>query len=134
MHANRKQEVPGETKKPATIDEYIASFTGEVRTRLTQIREVFKTTYPNVTETIRYGMPAFKVGKEHLYISGYKNHIGMYPLYGLPQLENKLAVYRGKGTKDALHFPHALPLPLELIKKIVLEKSSAENDSELPAK
>lgn len=79
---------------------------------------------PRVEETIRYGMPAFKLNKEHIYISAYAKHIGIYPMYGMEILEKELAVYRGKNTKDALHFPHKHPLPLPLIVKIVEHKAS----------
>ena len=112
--------------KPSSIDEYISLFPQDIQDRLSQIREVFKKVFPKVEETIRYGMPAFKVGKVHLYLSAYKKHIGMYPMYNLNRIENQLSVFRGKGTKDALHFPHAQPLPLELIERIIIEKSSKD--------
>ena len=110
--------------KPNSVDDYISQFPHDIQSRLIQIREVFKKAFAGVEETIRYGMPAFKLGKEYLYIAAYKNHIGMYPMYNLDQIENELSGFRGKGTKDALHFSHAQPLPLALIEKIVIEKSS----------
>jgi uncharacterized protein YdhG (YjbR/CyaY superfamily) len=110
--------------QPKYIDEYISVFPQDVQKRLIHIREVFKIAFPEVEESIKYGMPAFKVGREYLYVSAYKNHIGMYPMYNLPNIENELNAFRGKGTKDALHFPHMKPLPLDLIKKIIIEKSS----------
>lgn len=47
----------------------------------------------------------------------------MYPMYGLDELENEFKTYRGKDTKDALHFPYDKPLPLDLIEKIVKFKA-----------
>lgn len=58
-------------------------------------------------------------------MSGYKNHIGMYPMYGIPELGEEMLPYRGKGTKDALHFKHSEPLPLDLIEKIIKAKDGA---------
>ncbi len=110
--------------KAKSIDEYISQFPDDIKQRLTQIRETINRTLPHVEETIRYGMPAFKLNKEHIYISAYTKHIGMYPMYGMEALEKELAVYRGKNTKDALHFPHKQPLPLALIVKIVKHKIS----------
>jgi uncharacterized protein YdhG (YjbR/CyaY superfamily) len=110
--------------KTKSIDEYISQFPDDIRQRLTQIRETINTITPSVEEKIRYGMPAFKLSKEHIYISAYAKHIGMYPMYGLEALEKELAVYRGKNTKDALHFPHKQPLPLPLIAKIIKHKVS----------
>jgi uncharacterized protein YdhG (YjbR/CyaY superfamily) len=105
-----------------SIDDYIAAQPQDVAARLTQLRKLFHTLVPGVEETISYDIPAFKFGKERLYISGFKQHIGMYPMYGLPELEVDMAAYRGKGTTDSLHFKHAAPLPLELIEKIIKAK------------
>lgn len=108
--------------KPKTVDEYIEAFPEEIQQRLKQIRDTFTKSAHGIGETIRYNMPAFKVGREHLYIAAYKKHIGMYPMYGMDDIENELKVFRGKNTKDALHFPHDKPLPLGLIEKIVETK------------
>ena len=105
--------------KAKSIDEYISQFSIDIQQRLTQIRETINKTIPDAKETVRYGMPAFKLGKEHIYIAAYANHIGLYPIYGMEAIENELAIYRGKNTKDALHFLHAKPLPIPLIVKIV---------------
>lgn len=108
--------------KYTTIDAYIEDQPKEVAERLTAIRNLFHTVLPKTEESIRYDLPAFTVGGYHLYMSGYKNHIGMYPMYGIPELDKEMLPYRGKGTKDALHFKHSEPLPLELIGKIIEAK------------
>lgn len=105
-----------------TIDEYIQAQPAEVASRLTSIRELFHKILPHTVESVRYDLPAFTVGGYHLYISAYKNHIGMYPMYGIPELDDEMLVYRGKGTKDALHFKHSEALPMELIEKIIIAK------------
>lgn len=112
-----------EKSKPKNIDAYISAFPDDIKLRLTQIRETIKRTLPNAEESIRYGMPAFKLNKEHIYISAYKKHIGMYPMYGMESLEKELTIYRGEGTRDSLHFLHDRKLPLNLIKKIVTIKA-----------
>jgi len=68
-------------------------------------------------------MPAYKIWNYHLYFAAYKKHIGVYPVYGLTEIENELSAYRAKGTKDSLYFLHNKPLPTELIKKIIKLKS-----------
>lgn len=77
---------------------------------------------PATQESIRYDMPAFTAGGHYLYMSAYKNHIGMYPMYGIPALDEAMKPYKGKRTKDALHFQHNEPLPLALIEKIIIAK------------
>lgn len=110
--------------KFTTIDQYIAQQPAEIAKRLSDIRTLFHSILPDTKESIRYDMPAFTVGGYHLYISAYKNHIGMYPMYGIPELEEELSPYRGKGTKDALHFKHSEPIPMELIEKIIRAKDA----------
>lgn len=105
------------------IENYIAQFDPEIQVRLEMLRKLFFEVLPETEESIRYKMPAFKVGKYHLYFAAYKKHIGFYPVYGLPEIENDISTYRAKGTKDSLHFRHNDPLPKELIKKIINLKS-----------
>ena len=109
--------------KYTTVDDYIKAQDSEVAKRLTQIRELFHKVIPTTEESIRYDMPAFTVGGYHLYMSAYKEHIGMYPMYGIPELDEAMLPYRGKGTKDALHFKHTEPLPFDLIEKIIIAKN-----------
>ncbi len=87
------------------VEKYISQFEPDIRERLVLLRELFFATVPGTEESIRYNMPAYKVGKHHLYFAAYKKHIGFYPVYGLPELEEEIAPYKAKGTKDSLHFP-----------------------------
>lgn len=104
------------------VTDYIQAQPSEVAERLEQIRQLFHKLIPDTQESIRYGIPSFTVGSEHLYMSAYAHHIGLYPMYGLPKLESKLAPYRGRGTKDALHFKHDTAIPYALIEEIILAK------------
>ena len=109
--------------KPETVDQYIEAFPKEVQPLLRLVREEIKNAAPDAEETIRYNMPAFKLRKEHIYFSANKKHIGMYPMYGVDELEDELKAYRGKDTKDAIHFPYNKPIPVDLIRKIVRIKN-----------
>lgn len=108
--------------KPTTIDAYIATFPKEIQAVLAQLRRVIREAVPEAVESIRYGMPAFGVGKRYVYLAANKKHAGLYALYGLDEIERELTPYRGKGTKDALHFAYDQPLPLQLIAKVVRHK------------
>jgi uncharacterized protein YdhG (YjbR/CyaY superfamily) len=105
------------------IEHYISQFEPEIQYRLEILRQLFFEVLPDTEESIRYKMPAFKVGKHHLYFAAYKKHIGFYPVYGLTEIEEEVSKYRAKKTKDSLHFMLDKPLPIELIKKIITLKS-----------
>lgn len=105
-----------------TVLQYISGFEPDIRERLQTLRTLFLETVPGTEESIRYNMPAYTVGKHHLYFAAYKKHIGFYPAYGLSPIENEIGPYKAKRTKDTLHFPHHQPLPLELIRRIILLK------------
>jgi uncharacterized protein YdhG (YjbR/CyaY superfamily) len=105
------------------VEKYIQQFEPEVQEKLNSLRQLFFDVLPDTEESIRYKMPAFKVGKHNLYFAAYKKHIGFYPVYGLTEIEEEVSEYRAKKTKDSLHFMFDKPLPIELIKKIITLKS-----------
>ena len=87
------------------------------------MRQVFFEVLADTEESIRYKMPAFKVGKHHLYFAAYKKHIGFYSVYGLTEIEDEISEYRAQKKKDSLYFMLDKPLPIELIKNIIRLKS-----------
>lgn len=108
------------TAPAKTPDQYIAGFPADVKKRLEQMRETIRTNAPDAVEGISYGMPGFKyLGKPLVYFAGYENHIGFYATpTGHEAFKKDLAGYKtGKGS---VQFPLTEPLPLALIKKIVL--------------
>ncbi|WP_222619720.1 MULTISPECIES: iron chaperone [Pontibacter] len=109
-------------QKPTTFEAYSANFPEDISKRLTQLRETIKAAVPEAEEIFSYGIPGFKANGKKVWFAGYKQHIGLYPMYGMEALEAEIAPYRGKRTKDTLHFPHNKPLPLDLIAKIVTYK------------
>jgi uncharacterized protein YdhG (YjbR/CyaY superfamily) len=105
------------------VELYISQFEPEIQSRLEILRQLFFEVLADTEESIRYKMPAFKVGKHHLYFAAYKKHIGFYPVYGLTEIEDEILKYKAKNTKDSLHFAHDKPLPLDLLKNIIKLKS-----------
>jgi uncharacterized protein YdhG (YjbR/CyaY superfamily) len=102
------------------VDEYIVQFPPETQQALKQVRQVIITTCPEAAEYISYAMPAYKLnGNPLVYFAGYKNHVGFYATpTGHEAFKEALSRYKqGKGS---VQFPLTEPMPLELIKKIVL--------------
>ena len=112
-----------------TINAYIANFPQEVQHQLESIRKVIKETAPDATETINYGIPTFKLKGNLVHFAAYKNHIGFYPgASGIKAFVPRFSDYHY--SKGAVQFPIQQPLPIDLIKEIVLFRVN-ENLSKL---
>jgi uncharacterized protein YdhG (YjbR/CyaY superfamily) len=107
-----------------TVTEYIAQFDGETRRRLEAMRQVILESAPSVSESISYGMPGYKLrGRPLVYFGGYPNHIGFYATpNGHEAFAKDFAPYKqGKGS---VQFPHDKPLPLDLVKRVVIYRAT----------
>ncbi len=119
-------------KNYIAIDEYIAMFPPEVQQKLQQVRETIHAAAPEAQETIAYQMAAFTLNGPLVYFAGFKNHIGFYPIpSGIEAFKEELSHYKqGKGS---VQVPLDRPLPLDLIRRIVLFRVE-ENKKKAAAK
>lgn len=103
---------------PATVEEYIASFSKEIQKFLKEMRATIRKAAPAAEESISYGMPAYKLEGPLVYFGGYEKHIGFYPTAsGIAHFKEEIASY--KSSKGAVQLPLDKPLPLQLITRIV---------------
>jgi len=110
--------MPTDRATPRNIDEYIASFSPEVRAILEKIRLTIKNAAPGAQETISYKIPAFRLNRILVYFAAFKNHIGLYPpVRGDAKLVKAASAYAGE--KGNLQFPLDHPIPYGLIERIV---------------
>lgn len=106
--------------KPTTVEEYIAGFPKDVQKVLKQVCLAIRQAAPEAVESISYAMPAYKLnGKPLVYFAGYEKHIGFYATpTGHEKFKKELSKYKqGKGS---VQFPLDEPMPLDLIKRIVV--------------
>lgn len=83
------------------------------------MRETVQKAAPEAVEDICYRMPTYKLNGNLVHFAGYKNHIGFYPTpSAIEKFKHDLTLY--KTSKGAIQFPIDQPLPLELVRKIVL--------------
>lgn len=111
----------GSESQPAytNIDEYIAGFPDNIQKKLQQIRATVHQAAPEAKETISYQMPAFTLGGVLVYFAAFKGHIGFFPTSsGVAHFEKELTGY--KTSKGTIQFPLDEPVPVELIRNIVL--------------
>lgn len=110
-------------EKFESIDQYISATSPEVQERLRTIRELVHETIPEVAEAISYQMPAFKYnGRILVYFAAFKNHIGFY---ATPEanLAFKEELKEYKTSKGSIQLPLNKPLPIDLVRKIILYKA-----------
>jgi uncharacterized protein YdhG (YjbR/CyaY superfamily) len=113
------------SKLSPEVDAYIASFPPPTRKLLQQLRTFIVKTAPAAEEVISYKMPAYKQGGMLVFFAGYEHHIGFYPTgSGIAAFKKQLASF--KSSKGAVQFPLDQPLPLDLVRDMVLFKV-AEN-------
>lgn len=107
----------GDIKKPGTVEEYIASIPKAAQTGFDELRQLVREQLPEAKEVLSYGIVGYKVDdkRARVYISGWKDHVAMYPIPKSEPLRAKLKPYiKGKGT---LWFPLDQPLPKQLIQE-----------------
>ncbi len=104
-----------------SVDQYIEAQAADTKTLLESLRKTIREAAPQAEECISYQMPAYKLNGPLVYFAAYKNHIGFYPTgTGIKAFENEITSY--KNSKGAVQFPLDQPLPLDLIRKMVLFK------------
>ena len=106
-------------KKFKTIDEYIKSFPEDVRKILENIRLTIQQAAPEVTQTISYQIPTFKLHGNLVHFAAFKNHIGFYPTPKAIEVFNReLSAY--EVSKGTIRFPLGEEIQYDLIEKITL--------------
>lgn len=101
------------------VEKYFSSFDGVALERLHTIRNLIFELIPEASEAIKYGIPTILYHGNLVHYAAFKNHIGLYPTpSGMDAFSEEMAAYKqGKGS---VQFPLKEPLPIDLIKKIVM--------------
>jgi uncharacterized protein YdhG (YjbR/CyaY superfamily) len=111
-------------RKPTTIDGYLDEVGGrEKRSTLAALRRTIRSIVPESIECISYGMPAFRL--EGGVVAGFAattNGCSYFPFSGstLATLAGDLGGY--DRTKSALHFRPDKPLPVALVRKLIMAR------------
>ena len=102
-----------------TVDEYLAALPEPARSTLNKVRAAIRAAAPpEATETISYGIPAFRHNGVLVWYAAFAKHCSFFPTSSIiEQFKDELAGYTmSKGT---IQFPTDKPLPAALIKKMV---------------
>ncbi len=112
----------------ATVDAYIDGLPGPVAARVSALRDTIRKAAPDMTETIKYGMPAFRVGDTYLvYLGAWKKHVALYPVARRDaDFEARVGPYRAE--KDTVRFLHKDDVPFDIVTMIVEARVKALKD------
>lgn len=103
------------------VEAYLQSQPAEVGERLRALRAVIVEVAPAATEKMSYGLPTWHQGENLIHIGAAARHIGLYP--GPEAIVHFAAALSGFATsKGAIQVPHDQPLPLALVREIVLHR------------
>ena len=100
------------------VQTYIDKQASPQKEIMKKIRRLLQKTAPMATETMSYGVPAFKLSGSNLMIyAAFKNHVGIYPEPETIKIfEKELTDY--ETSKGAVKFKIDEPIPYGLIEKI----------------
>ena len=115
---NRRSAAKGK-RAPKNVDEYLAGVPESARSTLNKLRAAIRSAVPpEATETISYGIPAFKYKGVLVWFAAFSNHYSLFPGASvLEAFKNELKDF--STSKGTIHFPSDKPLPAALVKKLV---------------
>ena len=102
-----------------SIEEYVNQVPAAARPQFDKLRAYVRGLLPNAQEVLSYAILGYKTDAKRakVYISGFKDHVAIYPVPADPLLKDALKPYvHGKGS---IWFSLEEPLPLDLIHKVV---------------
>lgn len=113
-----------EKSKPKDVDTYIAHQAEEAHPTLEELREIIKSTVPEVEEGISYNVPFYKFHGVHVGFAAYKDHasfgIGADVLH---DKDRKLLEAKGYKTgKGTLQIKYNQDVPTTEIRRILKTK------------
>jgi uncharacterized protein YdhG (YjbR/CyaY superfamily) len=101
------------------VDEYLARVPDPAHRTLQKVRAAIRSAVPkDASETISYGIPAFKHQCVLVWNAAFAKHCSLFPTAAvIDSFKNELAGYTlSKGT---IQFPTDKPLPVALVRKLV---------------
>ncbi len=116
MTSGRKMKEQS-SRRPQTVDEYIAAQDEMVKPGLTEVRAVFRAALPDASERISWSMPTFWKGRNIIHFAAFRKHLGIYPGGEATMVfADKLKDY--EVSKGTIRIPYGREIPKELIAEI----------------
>jgi uncharacterized protein YdhG (YjbR/CyaY superfamily) len=112
---------------PKTVQHYLAAVPQPSRGTFNKLRATIRSAVPpEATETISYGILAFKQKKVLVWFAAFSNHCSLFPTASvIAAFKKELKSF--STSKGTIHFPNDKRLPTALIKKIVKARVAQAN-------
>jgi uncharacterized protein YdhG (YjbR/CyaY superfamily) len=103
---------------PKSVDEYLARVPEPACSTSKKVRAVIRSAVPpGATDTISYGLPAFKHKRVLVWYAAFSNHCSLFPTAIVKAFKDELKDFAiSKGT---IQFAVDKPLPAALVRKLV---------------
>ncbi len=109
--------------KPKDVDDYISNAPEEARSHLEELREIMKSTIPNVQEGISWNVPFYKYEGQVGGFDAFKNHASFGPWCDEidPEIRKTLEKKGYTVLKRTIQIKYDQKVPTAEIKKILRE-------------
>lgn len=109
-------------KTAPNVDAYLAQFSGKQKAVLERVRRAIRAAAPEAEEVISYQIPMYRLQGPVAGFAGFKNHCSFFPTsYAImAAFQEELKPF--DVSKGTIRFSPDRPLPLTLIRKLVLAK------------
>jgi len=107
---------------PKTVDDYLATVPENARANFTKLWAAIRSAMPkDATETISYGILAFKQKRVLVWFGAFSDHCSLFPTASVVAAFNS-ELKDFSTSKGTIHFPNDKPVPVALVKKLVKER------------
>jgi len=111
------------TTATAQIEAFLAALPPGQHGALQGLRETIAAAAPEATETISYGMPAFRYhGKVLVYYAAFKAHCSFFPASGASIARHAAELEGFVTSKGTLQFTPGHPIPADLVRRMVRDR------------
>ena len=118
-------------KKTPNVDEYLAAVPEPARSTLLKVRAAIRAAVPpEATETISYGMPAFRYKGALVGYAAFSKHCSFFPMSAalIESFQDELKNF--PTSKGTIRFPVDKPLSAALVKKLVKARVAQNEEKE----
>ena len=104
--------------QPEAVAAYLDAAAEPARSRLRALAEVVREEAPEAVERMAYGLATWHQGENLVHLGAFKEHVGIYPgAAAMVAFEAELTAF--KTSKGAIQVVHNIPLPENLLRRIV---------------